>query len=226
MLRNLIRRVVGESETEVAGSRRIIVGLGNPGSKYAATRHNIGFQVVDELARRLPVGNERSRFDSQMVEIPSTEYGPVVLVKPLTMMNLSGTAVGQIQRWFKTAPQDVLVIFDDLDLALGRIRLRPTGGAGGHNGVQSLIDHLGTSEFPRLRIGIGRPTHGSTVNYVLSQFRAEEREVADRVVDVAADAALVWLRDGLDNAMNAYNRVDVGNGKGETATRSTSQPIR
>lgn len=218
MIRDLIRRIAGDAVPENDRERHIIVGLGNPGSKYESTRHNIGFRVVDELARRLPAGRERSRFNASLLEIQDGTVGDLVLVKPMTMMNLSGNAVSQVQKWFKVPPENLLLVYDDLDLALGKVRLRPGGGAGGHNGVQSVIEQLGTSDFPRLRVGIGRPTHGSTVNYVLSQFRPEERELAGQVVEWAADAALVWVRDGIDDAMNTYNRRTVGSDTANSAT--------
>lgn len=161
--------------------------------------------VIDELARRLPEGRERTRFDARIAETSDGDVG-VVLAKPLTMMNDSGRAVAQIKRWYKADNRDVLVICDDLDLAFARVRIRPGGGAGGHNGVSSTIRALGGEDFPRLRIGIGRPVSGSTVSYVLSHFRREEQPELPRIIDYAADAALSWLRDGLDTAMNTYNR--------------------
>lgn len=218
MIRDLIRRVAGDPAPEGSRERRIIVGLGNPGSKYENTRHNIGFRVVDELARRLPEGHERSRFNAALLELQDETHGDLVLVKPMTMMNLSGNAVSQVQKWFKVPPDRLLLVYDDLDLALGKVRLRPGGGAGGHNGVQSVIDQLGTPDFPRLRVGIGRPTHGSTINYVLSPFRPEEREIAGQVVEFASDAALAWIREGIDNAMNTYNRRNVESGTANSAT--------
>src|SRR5690606_28510133 len=127
-------------------------------------------------------------------------------VMPLTMMNDSGRAISQFKRWYKVENRDILVIYDDLDLAFGRVRLRPGGGAGGHTGVSSTIRALGGQDFPRLRIGIGRPISGSTVSYVLSHFRREEQEELPAIIDYAADAAISWLRDGLDTAMNTYNR--------------------
>lgn len=223
VLRDLFRKISGDPVIESSGQPRLIVGLGNPGGKYAATRHNIGFRIVDQISDRLPGGRERSRFDAALYEIHDAGAGNLVLVKPMTMMNLSGRAVAQIQRWYGVPARHILLIYDDLDLALGRIRIRPGGGAGGHNGVQSVIEELKTSEFPRIRVGIGRPTQGSTVNYVLSHFRTEEQETVDRVISMAADAALTWARSGIDEAMNAYNRRDVGSGKSEPAASQQQQ---
>lgn len=153
----------------------------------------------------MPEGRERTRFDARYAETTDGDVR-VVLVKPLTMMNDSGRAVAQFKRWYKVENRDILVVYDDLDLAFGRVRLRPGGGAGGHNGVSSTILALGGEDFSRLRIGIGRPVSGSTVSYVLSHFRREEQAELPGIIEYAADAAVSWLRDGLDTAMNTYNR--------------------
>jgi PTH1 family peptidyl-tRNA hydrolase len=183
----------------------MIVGLGNPGSKYAATRHNLGFMTVEAITRRYPPQTERRRFEAVIREMTIGQRR-VALACPQTMMNNSGYAVSQAMRWYRLAPTDILVIYDELDLPFGRIRIRPGGGPGGHNGVRSIIDQLGTNEFARLRIGIGRPTSGSTVSYVLSRFRREEEERVPEIVQLAADAAICWATDGLDAAMNQFNR--------------------
>jgi len=183
----------------------LIVGLGNPGQRYAATRHNIGFMVVDHLARQLEPGDRRNRFDSELIETRDAA-GRIVLQKPQTFMNLSGTAVAQAARWYRVPTERILIIYDDLDLPFGRIRLRPGGSSAGHKGLQSVIEHLGTDRVPRLRVGIGRPEHGSTVSYVLSRFRPEEERVLPDVIALAANAALSWYKDGIDAAMNMYNR--------------------
>lgn len=184
----------------------IIAGLGNTGPRYANTRHNIGFKVAEELAQRLPDGREQSRFDAAIYET-KVDARKLIVAKPLTMMNLSGRAVAPIVNWYKAPPGQVLVIYDDLDLPFGRIRIRPSGGAGGHNGVSSIIDQLGTQEFARLRVGIGRPTRGSTVDYVLSPFTDEERSQLPDLIAACADAALTWEREGVEAAMNEYNRI-------------------
>lgn len=204
----MIRRVLNafqRSDGNPATVGGLIVGLGNPGPKYAATRHNLGFMTMDEISRRHPPQTERRRFEAVIREFPLGDERKA-LACPLTMMNNSGYAVSQVMRWYRLRPADVLVVYDELDLAFGRIRIRPGGGPGGHNGVRSIIDQLGTSEFPRLRIGVGRPTSGSTVSYVLSRFRREEQERVPEIVELAADAALRWATDGLDTAMNEFNR--------------------
>ena len=186
----------------------LIVGLGNPGRKYAGTRHNIGYLVADELARRLPRGESRRRFDSQLIETGEAG-GRIVLLKPETFMNLSGNAVSAAARWYRVPLDRILLVHDDLDLAFGQLRLRPGGSSGGHNGVSSVIQQLGTDSIARLRIGISRPELGSTIAYVLNRFTRDEEQQLPRVIAAAADAALSWQRDGIDVAMNLYNRRDV-----------------
>ena len=185
----------------------LIVGLGNPGRRYQGTRHNAGFMVVDRLADRLPHTAARSRLQADYVEARDVDTR-VVLVKPQTFMNDSGVAVGQLARWFKVPKGRILVVYDDLDLPFGTLRLRANGSDGGHNGMTSIIQHLRSQEFPRLRVGIDRPRSGSTVPYVLSPFSQAERTALPQVIDRAADAALTWLRSGITAAMNEHNKRD------------------
>jgi peptidyl-tRNA hydrolase, PTH1 family len=182
----------------------VIVGLGNPGRRYRGTRHNLGYEVVDRLAARLGVRLE----DDGWNRVGRGRAGGVqmLLAKPETYMNVSGQAVRDLLRTRRRRPADLLVVHDDLDLPLGRLRLRPGGGAGGHNGIRSIMEHLGTADFPRLRIGIGRPLAGSDpVEFVLERFSAQERAVFDPVIDQAVDAVLSVAADGLAAAMNRYN---------------------
>jgi peptidyl-tRNA hydrolase, PTH1 family len=184
---------------------KIVVGLGNPGRDYAATRHNLGFMVVDELARRHAAGERRNRFRADLVEV--FDGGEkVVLLKPQTYMNLSGSAVREAVNWYKTPLSDVLVVVDDIDLPFGSLRLRARGGSGGHNGLKSIIAELGVDEFPRMRIGIGRGP-GHATRQVLSRFTSEEERVLPSVVEAAADCVLEWERQGIIAAMNRCNRV-------------------
>ena len=190
---------------------KLIVGLGNPGSRYRLTRHNLGFMVVDALAERwhISVGGKRHEAELGTGEVASTR---VVLAKPQTFMNASGESVAKLRRLHRLDPADILAIFDDLDLPLGRIRLRAEGGAGGHNGVASLISVLGKG-FPRLRVGIGRPPGGADpVAYVLEPFAASERPLVEDAVGRAADGAESWLTQGLDPTMNVVNRRDAVRG--------------
>lgn len=184
----------------------LIVGLGNPGTKYAKTRHNLGFRVVDLLAERWNFEQYDARFDGEMGK--GKPYGkPVLLLKPQTYMNLSGTSVAACARFHKIAPGHLWVIHDDLDLPLGHLRIREAGSAGGHNGVQSVIDRLGTPEFLRFRIGIGRPeTPVPIEDYVVQPFGAAERETAQAMVVRTADAVETALQDGIIKAMNLFNR--------------------
>ncbi len=189
---------------------KVICGLGNPGERYRLTRHNVGFRVVDLLADRWGLtGQGGVKEGAGLLEVHRPEpIGKVLMVKPLKFMNLSGgplrAALRQTDVDVKT---DVLVVADDIDLPLGRIRLRRSGSAGGHNGLRDIISSFDTNEFNRLRIGVGRT--GEVIDHVLAGFKLDERELADEMVAVGADAAERWLLDGIDEAMNAFNGVDI-----------------
>lgn len=187
---------------------RLIVGLGNPGRKYANTRHNAGWLAIDWLADRTGAPSPRSRLQAQISEVRYKDYR-LVLAKPQTYMNESGKSVSQLLNWYKVKPDEMLVIVDDLDLPFGRLRLRPGGSAGGHNGLRSITRDIGTEDFPRLRVGIGRPNHpgGRAIGHVLGAFSAEEKAQADQVFGAAADAADMWLDDGILATMNTINGV-------------------
>jgi peptidyl-tRNA hydrolase, PTH1 family len=180
--------------------RRLVVGLGNPGTEYAATRHNVGFMVVDEVARRHGVTTWKKK-DSALQG--SDSANGIVFVKPVSFMNLSGTPVRLISSWYRTPPEDVLVVSDDMDLPFGKLRMRPFGGHGGHNGLRSVIATIGEG-FPRIRIGVGRPEYDS-VDHVLSSFRDEELRALPAVVVAAADGVELWLREGVEGAMQFVN---------------------
>jgi PTH1 family peptidyl-tRNA hydrolase len=193
---------------------KIVVGLGNPGREYAATRHNLGFMVVDEIARGLALENRRNRFRAELVE-GRDGAEKLVLVKPQTYMNLSGVAVREAMRWYKIPLADLLVIADDIDLPFGSLRMRAKGGSGGHNGLKSIMEEIGTDEFSRLRIGIGRG-RGEATGQVLGRFNSSEEQVLLDVVRSAAACAIDWEREGIILAMNTCNRratsVDAGTG--------------
>lgn len=183
----------------------LVVGLGNPGSEYAATRHNIGFHVVDELARRWALGDWKTKYTAKINEYRAS--GPVLLMKPQTYMNLSGVSVAEAARFYKVPTPDIIVIHDDLDLPAGQLRLRERGGSGGHKGIESMFVHLGTAEFIRVRFGIGRPPEGwDTPDFVLSRFRPEEAQVITEAVKRSADAVEAIMKEGIAKAMNTFNR--------------------
>jgi peptidyl-tRNA hydrolase, PTH1 family len=183
---------------------KIIAGLGNPGREYAATRHNLGFMVVDALAIRFSAQAGRTRFRAEIAE--AFDGGQkIVLLKPQTYMNLSGVSVREAAHWYKVPPQDILVVADDIDLPFGTLRMRASGGSGGHNGIKSIAAELGTEQVPRLRIGVGRGT-GDATRQVLTRFNAEESQALPELVQAAADCALDWARNGVVNAMNRCNR--------------------
>lgn len=184
---------------------KIVVGLGNPGPRFAATRHNLGFQVVERLAAAHGLRFQQRRFRAELAQ--GEVLGQrLVLAKPRTYMNASGEAVAPLVRWHKIALDDLLVIYDDLDLLVGRLRLRPGGSGGGHLGMESIIAALGTAEFPRLRVGIGRPPPPlDPVAYVLQRFSAEERPLVAAVLERALAAVDCWLAEGLAAAMNKFN---------------------
>lgn len=183
---------------------KLIVGLGNPGEKYNNTRHNIGFEVLDELSRRTS-GSKMAKFEGQLQQT-SLGNQAVMLLWPLTMMNLSGRAVGAVSKFYKIAPTDVLVICDDLALPLGKLRFRSKGSAGGQKGLADILRVLGSEEVARLRIGIDPTPEGwDTADYVLSRFREDETVVVDNAVKRAADGAVDWANSGIDYCMNRYN---------------------
>ncbi|MDA8235809.1 MAG: aminoacyl-tRNA hydrolase [Clostridia bacterium] len=185
---------------------KLIVGLGNPGSRYEATRHNVGFLVIDRLARELGVTVNKNQNQAM---VGQGRFGPdkVLLVKPQTYMNKSGEAVGSLAGYYKVEPEDVIVIYDDLDLEPGRLRIRAKGSAGGHNGIKSIISHLGTEEFPRIKVGIGRPVPGmNSADYVLGFINKEDWPVLDQALNSAMDAVKEIIQHGIIQAMNLYNR--------------------
>jgi PTH1 family peptidyl-tRNA hydrolase len=185
---------------------KLIVGLGNPGPRYKGTRHNVGFEVVDELARR-----RRLTFESSPSEAVVAKWrdAGALIVKPLAFMNLSGQAVGELARYFKVEPADVLIVVDEVQLPLGRVRVRARGSAGGHNGLKSIEAHLGTDQYPRMRLGVGRGiAERDMADHVLSRFEPDERGVIADTIEKAADAVEAFLSEGIDVVMNRYNRKD------------------
>ncbi len=188
---------------------KLVVGLGNPGREYAGTRHNVGFEVLDRLAKKLDCSfRNKAKFSAIVGEL-TLDAGKVVLAKPQTYMNRSGASVGALANWLKILPGEMLVLVDDADLPLGQIRLRLSGGSGGHNGLRSIIESLGgDEEFARLRIGIGRtgPVGEDITDHVLGKFSAAERSVAAGMIGEAVEAVECCLREGLTTAMNRFNR--------------------
>jgi len=188
---------------------KLIVGLGNPGSEYRGTRHNVGFEVVDEVARRWDIMFQSAPADAVLAKSPGVpgERAAAILVKPLTFMNRSGLAVGVLQRYYRVALSDLLVVTEDVNLRLGRLRARRQGSAGGHNGLGSVIEQLGTEQFSRLRLGVGRgDPRRRLVSRVLSRFDAGERPEMDDAVRRASEAVDLFVDSGIDPVMNRYNR--------------------
>jgi PTH1 family peptidyl-tRNA hydrolase len=187
---------------------KLIVGLGNPGAKYRQTRHNVGFAALDELARRHRVDFESAPAEAVMARVRDFAE-PVFLAKPLTFMNLCGQAVADLLRYFRVDVADLFVIVDDANLPLARLRARPRGSDGGHNGLKSIVAQLGTQEFARLRIGVGRGhAEGDLADHVLSRFEPEEQQEIAAAIARAADAAEVFVSDGIEQVMNRFNRAD------------------
>jgi PTH1 family peptidyl-tRNA hydrolase len=190
---------------------RLIVGLGNPEPKYDRTRHNIGFAAIDALAADWKVNlSETKRFKGEIAEVRAGGE-KIYLLKPLTYMNRSGESIQSVLSWYKLDPESVMVVYDDMDLPLGRIRIRMSGSAGGHNGVKSTIDQLGTQQFPRLRIGIGRPRvqAAGSVSHVLGKFSTEEAPIVKDVLKLTFEAVDCSLKRGVEMAMNRYNSRNV-----------------
>jgi len=195
---------------------KAIVGLGNPGAKYRGTRHNIGFAVVDEIARRAGIGFESAPATALLARWRRPDGVAALLIKPLTFMNESGQAVGELSRYYKIDLGDLLVVVDEVHLPLGRLRARARGSAGGHNGLKSVIAHLG-SEFSRLRVGVGRGTEGpdgkarrDLADHVLARFESDEVDEMIRMTGRAADASEIFITSGIEAVMNAYNGSDLG----------------
>ncbi|MDD4334069.1 MAG: aminoacyl-tRNA hydrolase [Desulfotomaculaceae bacterium] len=186
---------------------KLIAGLGNPGREYAATRHNIGFMAIDRLAHKLGVSVDKKKFKALFTQ---GRIGPekVLLAKPQTYMNLSGEAVSALLRWHKLGPADLIVVFDDMDLPPGKLRIRQEGGSGGHKGMESIIMSLGTEGFTRLRIGVGKPADPGFdgAGYVLSRLAGDDVKIFEESVNLAAEAIHCMVSTGVENAMNEYNR--------------------
>lgn len=200
----------------VSPTPQLIVGLGNPGAKYDKTRHNIGFEVIDALAKEWQIVlAENRKFQGMVGEGFAPKGNKVRLLKPLTYMNLSGQSIRAVTDWYKLSPEAVLIVYDDMDLPLGKLRLRLSGSAGGHNGMKSAIAHLGTQQFPRLRLGIGSPKlHHSqqekdTVSHVLGQFSKSETQVVHEVLRLSIDLIEMGFKEGLAKAMSLYNNREV-----------------
>jgi peptidyl-tRNA hydrolase, PTH1 family len=193
----------------VMASTKMIVGLGNPGPRYAGNRHNIGFQCVEILANRHSFGAPKLQLRAAVLDGWIARQGlraKVILVKPLTYMNASGEAVGPLARYYQIAPEEMIVIHDDLDLEFGKLRLRKNGGSGGQNGVKSIMQHLGDQSFHRARVGIGRPpAQMDPAAYVLQNFSADEEAVFTPLRATICDALECWTFEGIDVAMNRYN---------------------
>ena len=182
---------------------KLVVGLGNPGKAYVNSRHNVGFRCVDHFARlnHIPLAKRQQRAKVGTGVVAETE---VVVAKPRTFMNLSGEAVGQLVRRLGVPLEDLIVVHDDMDLPLGKVRIRRRGSSAGHKGVQSVIDCLGSRDFPRIRVGIGRPD-GDEISYVLSHFTVAEKQVIEEAIATAADAIHCIIAEGIEAAMSRYN---------------------
>ena len=189
-----------------SGVEWLLVGLGNPGDKYDNTRHNVGFAAIDQLAEelRVPVQKLKYRALTQTVELGGAK---VLLMKPITYMNLSGEAVGGAARFFKIPADHVLVLSDDVSLPVGKLRIRKGGSAGGHNGLKSIIQHLGTDQFPRVKIGVGEKPHPDydMADWVLGKFTGEDLKAITQAIQRAGKAAACYIQDGPDKAMNKFN---------------------
>lgn len=183
----------------------IIAGLGNPGAKYEGTRHNVGFSVIDTLAEAHNINVDKKQFKG-LTGRGVIGGQQVLLLKPLTYMNLSGESIRAAFDFYKPETDQVLIVFDDISLETGQLRIRKKGSAGGHNGVKSIIAHLGTTEFPRIKVGVGEPKRGELVDFVLGHFHGEDAAVMKEAVKTAASAVETFLEEGPEAAMNLYNK--------------------
>ena len=184
---------------------KLVVGLGNPGRRYQGTRHNVGYWILAELAKRYATSPPRDRFHGEVVEADLAGQS-ALLLSPTTFMNLSGTSVAEAVRFYKLPCEELLVLCDDLNLPVGKLRLRAGGSAGGQKGLDDIIARLGTEEFARLRVGIGAAPDGRDwADYVLSKFTPQELPTIEQAVEASADAVVVWAREGIEFCMNQYN---------------------
>lgn len=182
---------------------KVVVGLGNPGSRYEGTRHNVGFAVLDLLAQSPHAGGFRGQFQAQVAELRE-DADKILLVKPATFMNLSGQCVRQVMDFYQLPQEALLVVCDDVNLPLGKVRVRARGSHGGHNGLRDIQTHLGTTEYARLRIGVGGP-RADLINHVLGRFSPSEQAVMADAIPLAAQAVMVWVARGIEACMNQYN---------------------
>ncbi len=188
---------------------KIVVGLGNPGRQYAGTRHNVGFALIDLLAASPHAGRFQSRFQAQIAELHEDDL-KLLLVKPETFMNLSGRCVRQILDFYQVEASDLLIVCDDINLPLGKLRARAKGSHGGHNGLRDIQNHLGTADYARIKLGVGDPGENTdAADYVLARFRPSERDVIDEAIRLTAQAVVVWAQRGIDACMNEFN-ADMG----------------
>ncbi|MGG3799692.1 aminoacyl-tRNA hydrolase [Metabacillus fastidiosus] len=184
---------------------KLIIGLGNPGKQYESTRHNVGFMAVDQLSDRLNIPLDRTKFNG-LYGIAHISGEKVILLKPLTYMNLSGECIRPLMEYYEVDDNEIVVIYDDLDIPTGKIRLRTKGSAGGHNGIKSMIQHLGTQQFNRVRVGIDRPSNGMTItDYVLGRFIEEEQADIQSAIKQSAEACEKWLTTDFNQVMNEFN---------------------
>ncbi|MCL4127733.1 UNVERIFIED_CONTAM: hypothetical protein GTU68_015088, partial [Idotea baltica] len=184
---------------------KIVVGLGNPGQKYRQTRHNVGFDVLANIAQRYAIGRPKAKFNAEVAET-IIKNEKTVLISPLTFMNLSGQSVRAAFDFFKTPLTDLLIVCDDINLDVGRLRMKPSGSAGGQNGLKDIINRLGSDQFARLRIGVGKvPPNWDTANYVLGKFGPDDQATIDAAINNASDAVETWIQAGVQAAMNQFN---------------------
>ena len=183
---------------------KLIIGLGNPGKEYENTRHNCGFMVMDRLCDKLNVSIDNNKFKGLYTKI-KYQGQDVVLLKPQTFMNLSGESVRAVMDFFKIDVEDILVIYDDMDMPVGKLRLRTSGSAGGHNGIKNIIQHVSSQDFKRIRVGIDRNPRIKVVDYVLSRFKSDEMEMISQGIEAASDAVIDYLDNDFNHAMNKFN---------------------
>lgn len=184
---------------------KLIIGLGNPGREYENTRHNCGFMAIDRLADQLNITVNNAKFKGLYVKT-KVNGEDVVLLKPQTYMNLSGESVGEVMRFFKISKEDILVVYDDLDLPVGKLRLRVNGSAGGHNGIKSMIAHVGGQDFKRIRVGIDKNPLIPVVDYVLGKFTKEQEQLLNEALDIAVKAMIDFVTTDFNKVMNSYNK--------------------